>query len=75
MTGTGTNADVSARTGLGIPTAVVSVPIRYMHSSVEVCDMNDVVSCANILTSTALCYDKKDICTPVYIKGGAMDVL
>lgn len=75
MTGTGTNADVSARTGLGIPTAVVSVPIRYMHSSVEVCDMNDVVSCANILTSTALCYDKKDVCTPVYIKGGATDVL
>ena len=75
MTGTGTNADVSARTGLGIPTAVVSVPIRYMHSSVELCDMKDIVSCADILESTALCYDKKDVCTPVYIKGGTANEL
>ena len=71
MTWTGTNADVSARVGLGIPTAVVSVPIKYMHSSVELCDMNDVVSCANILTKVAEEYDKSPICVPVYFKGGA----
>ena len=71
MTWTGTNADVSARVGLGIPTAVVSVPIKYMHSSVELCDMNDVVSCANILTKVAHGYDKSPVCIPVYFKGGA----
>ena len=71
MTWTGTNADVSARVGLGIPTAVVSVPIKYMHSSVELCDMNDAMSCANILTKVAEEYDKSPVCVPVYFKGGA----
>lgn len=71
MTWTGTNADVSARVGLGIPTAVVSIPIKYMHSSVELCDMKDVVSCANILSKVALGYDKSPVCIPVYFKGGA----
>lgn len=71
MTWTGTNADVSARVGLGIPTAVVSIPIKYMHSSVETADMNDVVSCANILANVAKEYDKSPICIPVYFKGGA----
>ena len=75
MNGTGTNADISARVGLGIPTAVVSVPVRYMHSSVEVCDMTDVSECASVLTNTALMYDKKDVCTPVYFKGGATNEL
>lgn len=71
MTYTGTNADVSARVGLGIPTAVVSIPIKYMHSSVETADMNDVISCASILTKTASEYDKSPVCIPVYYKGGA----
>ena len=71
MTYTGTNADVSARVGLGIPTAVMSVPIKYMHSSVETADMNDVISCANILAKVAKEYDKSPVCVPVYFKGGA----
>ena len=70
MTLTGTNADVSARVGLGIPTAVVSVPVKYMHSSVELCDMKDVMSCANILCKVAKEYDKSPVCIPVYYKGG-----
>ncbi|MBE6682188.1 MAG: M20/M25/M40 family metallo-hydrolase [Ruminococcaceae bacterium] len=75
MTYTGTNADVSARVGLGIPTAVVSIPIKYMHSSVETADMNDVISCANILCNVAEEYDKSPVCIPVYFKGGAGDEL
>lgn len=71
MTYTGTNADVSARVGLGIPTAVLSVPVKYMHSSVETADMKDVISCANILCNTAREYDKSPVCIPVYYKGGA----
>ena len=71
MNWTGTNADVSARVGLGIPTAVVSIPIKYMHSSVETADMDDVVSCAGILTKVAKEYDKAPVCIPVYYKGGA----
>ncbi len=75
MTYTGTNADVSARVGLGIPTAVLSIPIKYMHSSVETADMQDVISCANILVNTAREYDKSPVCVPVYFKGGAGDEL
>lgn len=71
MTYTGTNADVSARVGLGIPTAVLSIPIKYMHSSVENADMDDVMSCANILKNVAEEYDKSPVCIPVYFKGGA----
>ena len=71
MNWTGTNADVSARVGLGIPTAVVSIPIKYMHSSVEMADMNDVVCCSDILTCVAREYDKSPVCIPVYFKGGA----
>lgn len=75
MTGTGTNADVSARLGHGIPTAVLSVPLRYMHSSVECVDLCDIVSCAEILRNVAKEYDKKSVCEPVYYKGGESDVL
>ncbi len=71
MTYTGTNADVSAKVGLGIPTAVLSIPIKYMHSLVETADMSDVVSCAGILRNVALGYDKSPVCIPVYFKGGA----
>lgn len=71
MNCTGTNADISARVGLGIPTAVVSIPIKYMHSSVELADMNDVVSCSNLLAEVALRYDKTPICVPVYFQGGS----
>ena len=71
MTGTGTNADVSAKTGLGIPTAVLSIPIKYMHSSVELADMKDVISCSDILQKTVLAYDKTPVCLPIYFKGGA----
>lgn len=75
MTGTGTNADVSARTGRGIPTAVLSVPLRYMHSSVECADLCDIVTCAEILRNLAKEYDKSDVCEPVYYKGGDLGVL
>lgn len=33
----------------GIPTAVLSIPLKYMHSPQEVIDMEDVSSCAQVL--------------------------
>lgn len=39
---TGTDADVIFDVREGIPTALVSLPLRYMHSVVEVADLRDV---------------------------------
>lgn len=38
----GTDADVFAFANNGIPTALISTPMRYMHTSVESVDKNDV---------------------------------
>ena len=75
MTYTGTNADVAARMGLGVPCAVMSVPIKYMHSYVETADMNDVLSVSSVLVNAAREYDKSPVCIPVYHKGGETNEL
>ena len=71
MTGTGTNADVCTRTGHGIATAVVSVPLKYMHSSVGCASLDDVVSASRLLAEASAEFDRNNIGVPVYLKGGA----
>jgi endoglucanase len=39
---TGTDADSIRLSGSGIPTVNVSIPVRYMHTPVEVCSLSDV---------------------------------
>lgn len=51
---TGTDADVVHITRAGIPTTVVSVPLRYMHSPVEVCDLADVANAAKLIAQWCL---------------------
>ena len=70
MRGTGTNADVCARMGQGTACSVVSVPIKYMHSPVELCDMKDVLTTAQLLCEFVYKYDKNDVCKPLFYKGG-----
>ena len=70
MTSTGTNADVCARTGLGVATAVLSVPLKYMHSFTECISLEDVAEAGKILAKTAELYDKSTVGMPVYYKGG-----
>lgn len=56
---TGTDADSIFRTRAGIPTAVVSLAQRYMHSPVETVDLNDLEKIARLLS--AFCLDlRKD---------------
>lgn len=52
----------------GIPTAVVSIPLRYMHSSVEVVDIEDVRNTARLLACTAAALTEADA------KGWAYDL-
>jgi endoglucanase len=47
---TGTDADDIYPTKRGIPSALVSIPMRYMHSTVEMIDLEDVERCVALLT-------------------------
>ena len=46
----GTDTDVIFDTREGIPSALVSLPLRYMHSVVEMADLNDVQKVIDLLT-------------------------
>lgn len=48
---TGTDTDFLYTTRGGIPSALVSIPLRYMHSTVELVDFVDVERCILLLTS------------------------
>jgi putative aminopeptidase FrvX len=51
--GTGTDADAVHASRTGVPTAVISVPLRYMHSSVELVALADVEAAARLLAAFA----------------------
>ena len=46
---TGTDGDVMHKTGIGVPFALVSIPLRYMHSPAECADLSDVEDCIKLL--------------------------
>jgi len=46
---TGTDARIIQITGKGIPVGLVSVPLRYMHTSIETIDLDDVVSTIELI--------------------------
>jgi len=46
---TGTNADAVGTTREGVRTAMLSIPLRYMHTPVEVIDLADVEHTAKLL--------------------------
>ena len=50
---TGTDADAVHLSRAGIPTAVVSVPLRYMHSPVEMVQLDDVEHAAKLIAAFA----------------------
>jgi putative aminopeptidase FrvX len=51
---TGTDADTVHLSRTGVATAVVSIPLRYMHSPVELVDLADVEATIKLLTALAL---------------------
>ena len=48
---TGTDADAFHISRGGIPSAVVSVPLRYMHSPVEMVQLDDVENAARLIAA------------------------
>ncbi|MGH2761065.1 MAG: M20/M25/M40 family metallo-hydrolase [Thermoleophilaceae bacterium] len=51
---THTDADAVHLSRTGVPTAVVSIPLRYMHSPVELVELADVESVIALITAMAL---------------------
>ena len=51
---TGTDADAVHISRGGIPTGLISIPIRYMHSPVELVQLEDVHACARLIAAAAL---------------------
>jgi putative aminopeptidase FrvX len=51
--GTGTDADAIHISRSGVPTGLVSVPIRYMHSPVELVSLDDIASAAQLIAAFA----------------------
>ena len=51
---THTDADVVHMSRNGIPTAVVSIPLRYMHSPVELVELSDVEDVIRLIAAMAL---------------------
>ena len=54
---TGTDADAVHLSRSGVPTGVVSIPLRYMHSPVEMVQLSDVEACAKLIAAFALRLD------------------
>ena len=44
-----TDGDKLNQSGSGVPTALVSLPLRYMHCPGEICHMEDVENCIELL--------------------------
>jgi putative aminopeptidase FrvX len=51
--GTGTDADAIHLSRAGIPTGLVSVPLRYMHSPVELARLEDMDAAAQLIAAFA----------------------
>jgi putative aminopeptidase FrvX len=51
--GTSTDADVIQISRSGIPTGLVSIPLRYMHSPVELVDLGDLEAAVELIAAFA----------------------
>lgn len=47
---TGTNSDCIAASRCGVPTGLISIPLRYMHSGCEVIDLADMQACSRLIS-------------------------
>ena len=50
---TGTDADAIHVSRAGVPTGLISVPLRYMHSPVELVQLDDVANAARLIAAFA----------------------
>ena len=48
----------------GVATALVSIPNRYMHTPVEICDLRDVEGAINLIAETIAALNGKESFIP-----------
>jgi putative aminopeptidase FrvX len=51
---TGTDTDAFAYSNGGVPSALISFPLRYMHTTVEMVDLDDMENAAKLIYETLL---------------------
>lgn len=56
-TSTGTDTDAFAYSGKGVPSALISLPLRYMHTTVETVHEDDVEACIDLIYNTLVSLD------------------
>lgn len=62
---TGTDADKIRLSGKGVPTALVSLPLRYMHSPSEIVSLSDMENEIELLVKTILALKGDESLKPV----------
>lgn len=63
--GTGTDANAIQLTRSGVAAGLVGVPLRYMHTTVEMFELKDAENCAALLAETVRAIRKDSDFTPV----------
>ncbi len=58
--GTWTDADELHFARKGVPTGLISVPLRYVHSPTELCDLADVESVVQLIAAYALSLSREE---------------
>jgi endoglucanase len=59
---TGTDGDTIHLTGIGVPFALVSIPLRYMHNPAEVGSLRDIQECIDLLAEFLIaCSEDMDL--------------
>lgn len=62
--GTGTDANAMQLSRGGVATGLISIPNRYMHSPVEVCELEDIQNVAKLLAAFCESVSDQDDWTP-----------
>ena len=60
----GTDTDAIQLTRAGVATALVSIPNRYMHTPVEICDLRDVENAVKLIAETIASFTGKETFIP-----------
>lgn len=58
---TGTDTDAFAYSSEGVPSALISLPLRYMHTTVEMCRKEDVENTIKLMFETVKSLTAKDV--------------
>lgn len=62
----GTDADIIQLSNSGVATCILSIPNRYMHTPVEICDLRDVENAIKILVELIPCLKETDSFVPKF---------